>query len=286
MSAQRGSILGAAVLLAFCCDTIQAEQDAPAPQEPKTLRELIDQSYKSYELFASAGSEEPAQPLVALRWANNARGSEDGTTVLYVAGGRPLAVCCIYPWAGRLEHGFESLSRDKIVARREGQVVWQPQEPSVKFAAVPDAPAPDESRTQRLRQMKILAEQFQATMLGWKADSTDREELRLLSKPLYRYDPKDGPALDGAVFAFVTGTDPEVLLLIEAVRDGERTSWQYAFVRRTSGQLEGRWQDKVVWQAARFPQQNDPKRSYYTIGTPLPPEIVQEVRTQQEASKP
>ena len=41
-----------------------------------------------------------------------------------------------------------------------------------------------------------LAEQFQSTMLGWKADNTDREELRLLSRPLFRYEPVEGPIND------------------------------------------------------------------------------------------
>jgi hypothetical protein len=283
------AILLAGLVVGMWASTACAQNvAAPATEDdaPTTLRELIDQSLEWYEIFSSPESEEPAKPIVALRWANNARGSEDGTTVLYVAGGRPLAAVCIYPWAGRLEHDFESLSRSKIVARREGQVVWQPQAAGVSFSAVPEAPGPDESRNQRLRQMKALAEQFQATMLGWKTDSTDREELRLLSKPLYRYDPKDGAVFDGAVFAFATGTDPEVLLLLEAVREGEKTGWHYAFARRTSGQLEGRWRDRPVWNAARFPQQNDPKQPHFTKGTPLPPELTVEVQAQAEAKTP
>lgn len=263
-----------------------AEEDraaaVPDDKPPGTLRELIDQSLEWYELFATEDSDKAAKAHVALRWANNTRGSEDGTTVLYIADGRPLAAVCIYPWAGRLEHDFESLSRGKIVARKDGVVVWQPQEPGVSFAPVPEAPEPEAGRTQRLRQMKMLAEQFQATMLGWKVDSTDREELRLLSKPLYRYDPKDGPVIDGAVFAFAMGTDPEVLLLIEAVREGDKRTWQYAFARRTSGQLEGRWRDRPVWQAARFPPQNDPKKPHFTRGTPIPPELAAEVRRIEE----
>jgi hypothetical protein len=259
----------------------------PGTPNPSTLRELIDQSLAWYEVFATEQAEQPAKPLVALRWANNARGSEDGTTVLFVAGGRPVAVCCIYPWDKRLEHGFESLSRQRVIGRRDGRIVWAPQEAGVSFAQIPEAPTPEEGRIQRLRQMKALAEQFQATMLGWKVDSTDREELRLLSKPLFRYEPQDEKVIDGAVFAFVTGTDPEVLLMIEAVREGERTTWQYAFVRRTSGQLEGRWQDKAVWRAERHPQQHDPKKSYFTLGTPLPPEILaQEQRAESEAKSP
>jgi hypothetical protein len=171
------------------------------------------------------------------------------------------------------------------VARKDGQVVWQPQEAGVAFAAIEGAPAPEEGRTQRLRQMKMLAEQFQATMLGWKADSTDREELRLLSKPLYRYDPKEGAVIDGAVFAFAMGTDPEVLLLIEAVRERDNATWQYAFARRTSGQLEGRWKDRQVWNAGRFPIQNDPKKPHFTRGTPIPAGLVDEVRRVLEVTR-
>jgi hypothetical protein len=249
------------------------QETPPAAQEPKTLRELIDLSLKWYEVFPDVEAKDPAEVITALRWANNARGSEDGLTLLYVHGGRPLAAACVYPWAKRLEHDFESLSRNKIVARREGTLVWQPQTAGVAFADVPEAPAPAATRAARLRQMKSLAEKFQATLLGWKRDNSDREELRLLSRPLYRYDPKEGSVIDGAVFAFAMGTDPEVLLLLEAVKEGDAEKWQYAFARRTSGELEGRFQDKVVWKAARFPAQSDPRLPHFTRGTPLPPDI-------------
>jgi hypothetical protein len=241
--------------------------------EPKTLRDLISASVKWYEVFPDAESKEPAETLVALRWANNTRGSEDGVTLLFVHAGRPLAAACIYPWAKRLEHDFGSLSRDKIVARRDGEIVWQPQTPGVAFADIPDAPAPAATRAQRLRQMKTLAEKFQATLLGWKTDNSDREELRLLSRPLYRYDPKEGAVTDGAVFAFTMGTDPEVLLLVEAVKAGEAEKWQYAFARRTSGELEARLAGAVVWKAERFPPQHDPRRPHFTRGTPLPADL-------------
>ncbi len=247
---------------------------------PTTIRELIDASVKWYEVFPDGDAKEPAKAIAVLRWANNQRGSEDGVTVLFVHGGRPLAAACIYPWDKRLEHGFESLSRGKVIAKRSGTVVWQPQEPGVNFADIPAAPPVEDSRPQRLRQMKSLAEKFRGTLLGWKRDNSDREELRLLTRPLFRYDPQEGPVIDGAVFAFAMGTDPEILLLIEAVKnpDTDEARWQYAFVRRTSGELEARIGEQVVWHADRFPTQNDPRRSYYTIGTPLPPELAAQER--------
>lgn len=254
--------------------------------EPRTLRELIDSSTSWYEVFPNSEARDPAKPLVALRWANNARGSEDGATLLFIHDGVPLATACVYPWAKRLEYGFGALSRNKIVARRDGVVVWQPQQSDLKFADIPRAPIPESTRPMRLRQMKLLAERFQAAMMGWKADSTDREELRLLTRPLFRYEPHAGMIIDGAVFAFVMGTDPEVLLLIEAVKTGDQTRWQYAFVRRTSGKLEGRLDNAVVWQVDKFPQQHDPRLAYFTIGTPLPSDIIAAEESKRPETKP
>lgn len=266
-----------AIALAVPC--LAVGQDAPA-KEPQSLRELIDAAVNQIELFSDAQTKDAAKPLVALRWANNARGSEDGMTILYVHAGRPLAAACLYPWDKKLIHDFQSLSRDRIVARKDAAVVWQPQKPGVTFAPIPDAPAPAATPAQRLRQMKTLSEQFQSSMLGWKADSTDSEELRLLPRPLYRYEPKEGPVLDGAVFAFVMGTDPESLLLIEAVKGEEAdgapgsATWQFAFARRTSGELEGRHQDKVVWHADRFPATHDRAQPHFGIGQPIPLDLL------------
>ena len=263
----------------------QEPASEPAAAEPRTFRELMDRAVNQVEVFADADAKTPAKPIVALRWANNARGSEDGLTLIYVFEGRPLAAACLYPWDKRLIHDcealgrFDSLGRGKIVARRDGQLIWQPQKSGVLFAPISDAPTPETTPAARLRQMKSLAEQFQSTMLGWKSDSTDREELRMLPRPLYRYEPKDDPAadnavIDGAVFAFVMGTDPESLLLIEAVRRGDKTSWEFGFARRTSGELEGRHNDKVVWHADRYPQTTDPAQPHFSVGAPIPPELL------------
>ncbi len=262
-----------------------AAQDQPQAGQPKSFREWMDAAIDQVEVFADAQAKTPAKPLVALRWANNARGSEDGLTLLYIFEGRPLATACLFPWEKKLIHDCEALSRlestgrGKIVAHYAGNVVWHPQTSGVVFASIPDAPAPESTPAARLRQMKSLAEQFQSSMLGWKADSTDREELRLLPRPLYRYEPRDDPAakhavIDGAVFAFVMGTDPESLLLIEAVREGDKSRWEYGFARRTSGELEGRHQGNVVWHADRYPQTSDPAKPHFSIGQPIPPELL------------
>jgi hypothetical protein len=246
-----------------------------AAKEPSTLRELIDAVIDDVQIFADAEAKEPARAVVGLRWANNVRGSEDGATVIYVHQGRPLAVACLYPWEGQIVQELGSLSPEPIIARRGGNVIWRPLQAGIKFAEIPEAPAPEPSATQRLRQMKSLAGQFQSTMLGWKAaDSDDREELRLLSRPLYRYETGEGQVVDGAVFAFVMGTDPEAALLIEAVKQGDATKWRYAFARRTSGELEGRYRGRVVWKVPRYSNIRDITQPTLAVFAPIPEDLL------------
>lgn len=259
-------------------DRLDSAEEQEKDKEPTTLRELIDSTIDDVQIFADAETTTPARPRVVMRWANNARGSEDGATVLYIHEGRPLAVACMYPWDGQLARDFCVLTRARIVARHDGAVVWQPQQTEVKLAEIPDAPPPEQGAAQRLRQMKSLAEQFGSTMLGWRADDSDREELRLLPRPLYRYETdrdekSGGDALDGAVFAFVMGTDPESLLIIEATKQGNAAKWQYAFARRTSGELEGRHRGQVVWHADRFPGMRDSQQPNFSVVSLIPPEL-------------
>ena len=253
------------------------EADAPA-KAPSPLRKVMDESLAWNELFADENSATPMTVRVVMRWANNTRGSEDGMTVLFLNAGRPEAVCCMYPWANQLAHEFDSLSRGKLIAKRDGAVVWTPEKPGVTFQAVPDADAPAEMPAARLRQMKAMAAQFSSTMLGWKSDKSDREELRLLPQPLYRYDSKRSDLLDGAVFAFVQGTDPESLLLLEAFKAGSQVEWQFAFARRTSGELEGRHKNKVVWRADRFPENDNPKSTHRSLARPLDASVIESLK--------
>lgn len=100
--------------------------------------------------------------------------------------------------------------------------------------------------------MKALADRFKVTMTGWKPDKSDREELRLLPKRLYPAERSEAPRADpgwpdGGVFAFVQGTDPEAILLLEVVRQNGRARWQYAFARATASGLEARLDKTLVW---------------------------------------
>ena len=85
---------------------------------------------------------------------------------------------------------------------------FQIQGPGLKFVPIPDAPAPAKSSVFRLTQMRRLARNFQASCM----DKNVFQPLRALAQPIYRFEGK-GVEDDGAIFAFVMGTDPELLLV-------------------------------------------------------------------------
>src|SRR5262245_45489972 len=233
-------------------------EDAAARNQK--IKEAMEASVKWYEVLPSAEASTPLNPKVAMRWINASRGREaQDFLLLWVHDGRPVAAASVFPFGRDLCHELCSLSRKaELVARDRSGTVWAPESAGVRFQDVPDGPAPAATAELRLAQMKSLGVRFTATLTGWKDDESDREVLRLLPRPLYRYDIKAAtethPNLrDGALFAFVQGTDPEVLMLVEAVVPEARPRWQYAFARATSGALEARLGEQLVWKVARAP---------------------------------
>jgi hypothetical protein len=243
----------------------------------RSPKAMVEEAVGWYGVFKNAGAAEAMTPHRVLRWHNATRGTQesDGIFVLWVNKGRPEASASIYPWEGDLYHVFASVSRDaKLVARDSTRVIWSPETPGVQFKDIPGAPAPADTPAARLKQMKVLADRFKVTMTGWKPDKSDREELRLLPKPLYRYEldettGTDPGWIDGVVLGFVSGTDPEAILLLEAVRIGGHARWQYAFARATAAGLEGRLDQTVVWELDFLEGHDTPLRPDTTLRRPL-----------------
>lgn len=120
-------------------------------------------------------------------------------------------------------------------------VRWSPRETLYEFKSIPDAAAPEKTPTLRLIQMRKLAERFASR----EVDRSRKYELRLLSQPVDRYVPSNTEGADGAIFFFVFGTNPEVVLLIES--DGK--SWTYAAGRMTGAEeVVLTFDETTVWQ--------------------------------------
>jgi hypothetical protein len=242
------------------------------PEEVKKLNELIEKSVNWYDVLPDGDTQTALTPVPVIRWRNVIRGQAgEAMMVVWPHNGRPVAMASIYPWDGYMCHEFDSLSREnRLIAREKDRVIWSPETAGVEFKDLPRAPRPAKTAPERLRQMKAIAAGFKATMTGWQGDNADQETLRLLPRPLYRYDlakakDPDPKLLDGALFAYVLGTDPEVVLVLEAVGTAEKADWQYALARATSGGLEVKLGDQVVWTAPKGPPNRNPKLPHFTM---------------------
>lgn len=254
-------------------DADNVEPNRTPPGKSK-LHRLLDESASRYKLYAGNENAEPLELRCVLRWANLTRGSVDGATYIWIENGRPKATACVYPWAGMLCDNFQSLAEGKVTAVLNGGAAWRCEKPGVVFRAVPRASQPEKSSSGRIRQMKALASRFHTTLLSWNAAESDREELRMLPRPVYQYE-HDGVA-EGAIFAFVQGTDPEAFLLLEVrprrQNGPQEYEWQFALARRTSGSLETSYDDELVWKAERLADYGDPKQPHFQVTRPFSPD--------------
>jgi len=69
-----------------------------------------------------------------------------------------------------------------------------------------------------------------------------------MDQPLHRFADPDHGLVDGALFSFAAGTNPEVLLLLECrqERSGE-LAWHYGCARMSSANCEAKIGDTIVW---------------------------------------
>jgi len=108
-------------------------------------------------------------------------------------------------------------------------MTWTPHGTELTIAAVPDAHPPAETATGRLQQMRQFARRFGVHEEYRK----DKVECRLLPSPLDRYADPDKGIVDGAMFAFANGTNPELGLFLEC----NDKDWTYGTFRMGAAAL-------------------------------------------------
>src|SRR5262249_6419104 len=68
--------------------------------------------------------------------------------------------------------------------------------------------------------------------------------------------------VDGAIFAFAQGTDPEILLVLEARSEKGKPIWQYALARFSDLPLVVKHKDTEVWRVPTSTM-NDGRAPYF-----------------------
>lgn len=158
-------------------------------------------------------------------------------------------------------HEFISLSESPFSGVHQGTPSWSPQRPGLEFRPVPDAGKPAATAAQRGRQMRDLARQFQVSD---KFKEKTWDDLRLLPTPVARYGKEGGGPLDGALFAFAMGTDPEAFLFLEARAGKDGPEWAYALAPMTCFDLKGRYKGREVWDLPFRRESKDPALPYFS----------------------
>lgn len=192
------------------------------------------------------------EPL--FHWSNPARLGEDGAVFVWLLQGRPQVIGSVFTYRFgdiiRRKHEYHSLASAPLTATYGGQRVWAPRQPGIILKPVLDAPPVAETARGRLSQMKALSRRFSAKIEDY---SGKKEELRLLPQPLLRYE-SDDKTIDGALFSFSLGTDPEVILMLETNVGSNRPEWQYALARYHFVDLWAAYQGSEIWHAPAMPK--------------------------------
>ena len=205
-------------------------------------------------------------PQAVFRHSQPVRGDDIGAVYLWVdESGLPAALGTVFaysqggPGERWVAHEFHSLASSPLTGKWRDREAWSPSEPGVEWKEVPEAPAAAESANGRLRQMREIGRRIAAN----STDSSDnRWELRLITQPIYQYTvkpesgkPESGKqpvgTLGGGVFLFCQGTDPEVILLLDARETKGRRVWHYALAPFTDYGLSVTLDGKEVWTLAK-----------------------------------
>jgi hypothetical protein len=223
--------------------SLLSQDEAQAKQRLEFMQAAVGSlEPESSELRPKAALTFTPRPL--LRYSDPTRGGINAAAVnvLLDAGvwrlgteGRPTALVTveIYQAPNRtrvLAFEFLSLSEAKFsLKHRMEKVRWDPAGSALDLKELPDAPRPAATAAARLAQMRQLARRFAAR----ERLKNELIECRLLAQPIDRYQSATQKIVDGAIFAFANGTNPEIGLVLES--DGGR--WRYGILRLTSAEV-------------------------------------------------
>jgi hypothetical protein len=213
------------------------------------LRYFREQAARHF-IFRPGDNENPlalvGEPV--LRYSSPTGPTSDAAIFVWLAGGRPQIIVSfsVRRPGDEVIRECASFSSEPLECRIDGRTVWSPKSGGLVAQKLLDAPVPAESKVQRLTEMRNLARRFSGRRYNWR--ETDVLELRLLTAPLYRFQASEQGILDGAIFSFAKGTDPEVLLLLEAVTNApDDAYWQYSLARMSSQKQVMRLDEKEIW---------------------------------------
>lgn len=244
--------LAAQVVLGLLVSLVCSVAAEDEPQAKQRL-EFMQAELRRLELESAESEPKTAftfAPKPLLRYSDPTRDIDvaaanvllDATVWRLGTQGRPTALVTIelYQTPGKPRGvGFEFLSLSKAkfsLKHKTENIRWNPSGSALDLKELPDAPKPASSAAARLVQMRQLTKRFEAKERYRNASI----KCRLLTQPIDRYHSDAEKIVDGAIFAYANGTNPELGVVLET--DGKR--WRYGVLRFSSAEssvaLDGR----------------------------------------------
>jgi hypothetical protein len=260
----------AGLLLSLVVGTARADEPDDKRKLAAERLDFMMKSVRDFQVVPDGDAATPwkLHPTPLLRWSNPVGGVPDGIIVMWTDGARPAILAQVFVTKdGFWIHECQSLAQDSFTMREGDRVLWNPRKAGGEFRSLEGAPTPGETSVKRLVQMRALAGEFTAYD-DFKIHTTDQEstrhELRLMNNPLYRYQDKERQIIDGAVFAFALGTDPELFVVLEAREHGDGSrSWEYALAAMTCWAVEVKHEDRSIWSVGERLQNHSARDAYH-----------------------
>lgn len=277
---KRSLVLGALALVCLPSPIVGRADEETASEIRKRWQNLYEKRAESLSVSFADSSQRNVRlhPQSLLTYSNPVRNVQGhGSVFLWTESGRPVLIAAYWsaaepgqPGTRRLSREWHSLAAEKLRVNVTPEETWRSTGPGIEWQSVKDADEPSKSRALRLTQMRRITNRVRAEI------ETRESELRLMSQPIYRY-PEGSGVLDGAIFAFVMGTDPELLTVVEARTDREgRADWFLGFVHFTNAAVRATLDGVEVYQAPRSSQTDSAGRHHLGIAVERHPAALPE----------
>jgi hypothetical protein len=202
-----------------------------------------------------------------LRYSDPGGITTDASIWVWGGQGRPAIMAGVF---FQTQEGREAKWSCELLSLADGGVAvhsnvgwnWTPDKGGLEWLAIEDQPG--DSERLRLRQMKEIAGRYEITSF----ERTAKSQLRLMVQPLYRYADEQRGLIDGAIFCYAAGTNPEALLLVECRKAADASAWHAAFTRFGANGCQARTEEAVVWECPAI-QKWDPKEPYFSQFGPV-----------------
>jgi hypothetical protein len=262
----RSVILLVLIAMIYCVAQSLSADDGAEKVRQARLQEMRRRA-EELKLEAGEVSIRPmklhGEPL--LRFDDPTRAFADGTLWAWVERGRPHALVSVERYEKVWAYELISLTTEPLSLKTPLGQTWQPSEAPFTEKSLPEAKL-GASANARRQQARQLARDFE--MAEYVGPDDSRTVLRLIPRPIYEYADEKSGLLHGSMFVFANGTNPEVLLLVEATKSDDAGGWQFGCAPLSTARLEAKLGDRVQWESAKLVKY-DFRRPYVAFGMPL-----------------